>query len=105
MRTIQVDVRKAEGRFVRGNVVALCQDRPPRVHDLSRVEISENEVKIADVVIGPTDHGVSPAFSDLVVLPNGCGADHKGLRIDCSASEENLPMSSPSPDRKGTRIR
>ena len=88
-----------------GNVVALCQDRPPRVHNLSYVETSESEVKGADVVIESTDHGVSPAFSDLVVLPSGCSADHKGLRIDCSASEENLPMSSPSPDRKGTRIR
>ena len=55
--------------------------------------------------VEPTDHGVSPAFSDLVVLPNGCSADHEGLRVNCSAPEENLPMSCTSPDRKSTGIR
>lgn len=34
MYAIQVDVRKTESRFLMKNVVALCQDRSPRIHDL-----------------------------------------------------------------------
>lgn len=45
MHTIQVDVRKTESWLLLGNVAALGQDGPPRIHDLSEKVISENEVK------------------------------------------------------------
>lgn len=37
---IQVDVRKAEGRLLMQNIIALRQDRPPRIYNLSDTDIS-----------------------------------------------------------------
>ena len=45
LQTVQVDVCEAECRFLRRNVVALRQDCPPWIHDLSHSDISESEAK------------------------------------------------------------
>ena len=41
--TIQINVGKAERRFLVRNVIALRQDGSPRVYDLSVTDISENQ--------------------------------------------------------------